>query len=466
MHKAKRIYVLLGVLVVLCIAVLAVSQHEEKKEQIKSGEKIILEIPADSVTALSWTNEEGTFSFTKGSSWTYDGDNAFPVDRQKIENLISQFESFTAAFTIENVEDEALYGLDEPVCTISVTTEEEAYQLKLGDFSKMDAQRYVSIGDGRAYLVAHDPLEEFDAVLRDMILDDTIPAFDSAEEIKFTGIENYTITQNTDGQSICADDVYFTDGRPLDTSNVESFLTALQALSLSDYVSYNVSDEELQEFGLDDPDLMIELKYTADEKEGKSGSVAISVSRSPKEAEAYEKAVEQGDDDLPSVTCYARVGQSQIVYQISQNDYNKITAVSYDTLRHQKLFTASFDTVTSIDVELDGEDYTFSYVLPEEEEAEGKWVYREEEFDIYNLRTALRSLSAVSFTEEQPEGQEEIKVTIHLDNAYFPTFVLSVYRYDGANCIAEVDGVPTAFVSRSQTVNLIEAVNELILGAA
>lgn len=466
MHKAKRIYVLLGVLVVLCIAVLAVSQHEEKKEQIKSGEKIILEIPADSVTALSWTNEEGTFSFTKGSSWTYDGNNAFPVDRQKIENLISQFESFTAAFTIENVEDEAMYGLDEPVCTISVTTEEETYQLKLGDFSKMDAQRYVSIGDGCAYLVSHDPLEEFDAVLRDMILDDTIPAFDSAEEIKFTGIENYTITQEPDGQSICADDVYFTDGRPLDTSNVESFLTALQALSLTDYASYNASDEELQEFGLDDPDLMIELKYTADEKENKSGSVVISVSRSPEEVEAYEKAVEQGDENLPTVTCYARVDQSQIVYQISQNDYNELTAVSYDVLRHQKLFTASFDTVTSIDVELDGEEYTFSYELPEEEDAEGKWVYREEEFDIYNLRTALRSLSAVSFTEEQPEGQEEIKVTIHLDNAYFSTFVLSVYRYDGTNCIAEVDGVPTAFVSRSQTVNLIEAVNELILGAA
>lgn len=466
MRKAKRIYVLLGVLVVICIAALAVSRHEERKEQIKNGEEIILEIPTDSVTALSWTNEEGTFSFTKGSSWTYDEDNAFPVDCQKIENLISQFESFAAAFTIENVEDESLYGLDEPICTISITTEEETYQLKLGDFSKMDAQRYVSIGDGCAYLVAHDPLEEFDAVLRDMILDNTIPVFDSAEEIKFTGIENYTIIQDPDGQSICADDVYFTDGSPLDTSNVESFLTALQSLSLSDYVSYNASDEELQEFGLDDPDLMIELKYTADEKENASGSVVISVSRSPEEVEAYEKAVEQGNENLPTVTCYARVGQSQIVYQISQNDYNKLTAVSYDALRHQKLFTASFDTVTSIDVELDGEEYTFSYELPEEEDAEGKWVYREEEFDIYNLRTALRSLSAVGFTEEQPEGQEEIKVTIHLDNAYFSTFVLSVYRYDGTNCIAEVDGVPTAFVSRSQTVNLIEAVNGLILGAA
>ncbi len=154
------------------------------------------------------------------------------------------------------------------------------------------------------------------------------------------------------------------------------------------------------------------------------------------------------------------------VLTLARKVSSAFAAIIATTLRHQKLFTASFDTVMSIDVELDGEEYTFSYDLPEEEDAEGKWVYQEEEFDIYNLRTALRSLSAVSFTEEQPEGQEEIKVTIHLDNAYFPTFVLSVYRYDGTNCIAEVDGVPTAFVSRSQTVNLIEVVNGLILGAA
>ena len=204
----------------------------------------------------------------------------------------------------------------------------------------------------------------------------------------------------------------------------------------------------------------------ADEKQEQSGSVVLSVSRSPEEAEAYEKAVEQGDSDLPTVTCYARVGQSPIVYRISQSDYNQLTAVSYDTLRHQKLFTASFDTVTSMEIELDGESYTLTYELPEEEDAEGKWMYREEEFDVYTLRTALRSLSAVSFTEEQPEGKEEIKATLHLDNAYIQTFELTIYRCDGTNCIAEVDGVPTAFVSRAQTVNLIEAVNELILGTA
>ena len=101
----------------------------------------------------------------------------------------------------------------------------------------MDEQRYLSIGDGKVYLVNHDPLDEFDAVLRDMILDDTTLEFDAAERIEFSGSENYTILRDEDGKSLCADDSYFTDGQPLDTDNVETFLSAIQSLSLTNYVS-------------------------------------------------------------------------------------------------------------------------------------------------------------------------------------------------------------------------------------
>ena len=190
MRKATKLYALLGVLLVVCIAAFAVSRYEEKKEQIKNSGEVILEIPTDSVTALSWTNESGTFSFTKDETWVYDDDNAFPVDEEKINDLLEQFTSFAAAFAIDDVEDYAQYGLDEPICTIHITAGEESYTVELGDFSKMDEQRYVSIGDGKVYLVSHDPLDEFDSVLRDMILDDTIPEFDTAKQIAFTGSEN------------------------------------------------------------------------------------------------------------------------------------------------------------------------------------------------------------------------------------------------------------------------------------
>ena len=471
MRKATKLYALLGVLLVVCIAAFAVSRYEEKQEQIKNSGEVILEIPTDSVTALSWTNDSGTFSFTKDETWVYDDDNAFPVDEEKINDLLEQFTSFAAAFAIDDVEDYAQYGLDEPICTIRITAGEKSYTVELGDFSKMDEQRYISIGDGKVYLVSKDPYDSYSVVLRDMIRNDTIPSFNTASQITFSGEESYTIVRDENGKSIDQDDVYFVDGNPVDTTNVSSYLSVLRSLSLTEYVSYNVTAAELSEFGLDEPNLTVELAYIVNDSDGNetdTGSLTLHIAQNPEEAAAYEEAVQKNLADLPDVTCYVRVGQSQIVYKISQDVYDQLTDVSYNTMRHQSLFTADFDTVTSIDVALSGENYTFTYNPPEDkddEDAEGTWTYNGEEFDVYDLRTALRAISATSFTDETPTGQEEISLTVHLDNEDFPTFTLTLYRLDGTNCIATVDGKTVALVSRSKTVDLIEAVNELTLGS-
>ena len=95
---------------------------------------------------------------------------------------------------------------------------------------------------------------------------------------------------------------------------------------------------------------------------------------------------------------------------------------------------------------------------------EGIWTYDGTEFDVYDPCIALRSLTVVSFVDEAPTGQEEISLTLHLDNKDFPTFTLTLYRYDGENCIATVDNEPVTLVSRSQGVNLTEAVRTLMLG--
>ena len=470
--KRVTLCVLLAVFAAVSITAVLVSRHEEKVEQIKNSGETILTIPIDTVTALSWTNEDGTFSFTKGEAWTYDGDFSFPVDEEKVNELLAQFEDFAAAFVINDVEDYAQYGLDEPICTISITAGEESYTVELGDFSKMDEQRYVSIGDGKVYLVSHDPLDEFDSVLRDMILDDTIPEFDTVKQIAFSGEESYTISYDEGGTSICADDVYFTDGTPLDTDTVNEWLTALRSLDLTNYVSYSATGEELQTFGLDNPALTVALDYSSssdeDGNETDSGTLVLHLSQNPEELAAYEEAIANEEDELPDVTCYARVGESQIVYQITQSEYDTLTDVSYDALRHQKIFTADFDTVTSIDVTLEGENYTFICTPPEDADdtdTEGTWTYQGVEFDIFDFSYALRALAATNFTVETPTGQEEISLTLHLDNEDFSTFTLTLYRYDGESCIACVDGEPIAFVSRDKAVDLIEAVRAVTLGA-
>lgn len=498
MRKRTKLYVLLGVLVGVCAAAFGVSRYQEKQEDIKNSGETILEIPTDSVTALSWANETGTFSFTKGDGWTYDDDSAFPVSEEKINDLLSQFEGFEAAFVIDDVEDYSQYGLDDPVCTITITTDEQTYTVELGDFSTMDEQRYISIGDGKAYLVSHDPLDEYGAVLSDVIQGDEIPSFVTADQITFRGDEEYTVTRDEDGESMDSNDVYFTDGKPLDTDNVDSLLSSLKSLALTTYVTYNATDEDLASYYLDDPDQTIEVSYSGtietvesddtEDTDGTSsvssssetetaaestvtteetGTISISLSRNPEEYAAYEEAVSQDSDELPEVSCYARVGDSPIIYQITQSEYNALTAVSYNTLRHQELFTADLSSITSVDVTLDGQTYTFAYTAPEDaddEDAEGTWTYGDTEFDGSALESALTALNASSFTVQEPDDEEEISLTIHLDNENLKTLDLTLYRYDGSSCIASVDGEPTALVSRSQTVDLIEAVNAVTLG--
>lgn len=157
MKRYKRLYVVLAVLLAACIATFALSRYKAQKEQIQTSGETILSISADEVESLSWDYDGQTLSFHRDGAWSYDDDAAFPVDAEQMNLLLEPFAAFGAAFIIEDVDDLGQYGLDNPVCTIRITAGGESWTIQLGDYSKMDAQRYVSIGDGNVYLAAHDP---------------------------------------------------------------------------------------------------------------------------------------------------------------------------------------------------------------------------------------------------------------------------------------------------------------------
>lgn len=470
MKRAKKLYALLGVLVVVCVLTFAVSKYEEHKELIKNSDEIILELDASAVTQLSWEYGDISLAFHKEDEWSYDDDEAFPVNEEKVQELLKVFEAFGVSFVIEEVEDYGAYGLDDPECTIQIGTEDETYEILLGDFSVMDSKRYVSIGDGNAYLVNTDPMESYEITLEDMILNDELPYFDAVKSVEFAGAQEYTLTYEEEStDSYCADDVYFTTqgGKkvPADTSNVDSYLSTARSISLDEYASYNVTDEELADFGLDTPELTVTVVYLGDEEdEASEETFVLNIARDPEEAAAVAEA--EGaeeiseDDEEETITAYARIGESQIVYKLDGDSYETLMKASYDDLRHQNVFSADFDDVTQIDISLENSDYT---ITVEEEDDEKTYYYGEEAFEIYELKTSLNTLYAEEFTDEKATQKEEISVTVHLDNESFPQISLKFYRYDGEKCLAVVDGESVCFVRRSDVVDIIEAVNAIVL---
>lgn len=473
MNRSKKLYIMSGILAIVCVVTFCITKYEEKKEEIKNSDEVILELDSEKVTKLSWEYEEEAFAFHKDENWIYDEDEAFPVNEEKVNELLSIFESFGVSFIIENVEDYGQYGLDSPVCTIQIETEEENYEIKLGDYSTMDSERYVSVGDGNVYLVKEDPFESFGVALSDMILHDEIPSIDQAQNIQFSGEEEYQVDyEENSTETYCEEDVYFTEvngtKKPLDTDNVDEYLQTISDLELTDYVTYNVSEEELETYGLNDPELSVSIQYEWEDEETEEmqeDTFVLHISRDPKERKEEASKDGKTSDDIESeeeeeeITAYARIGESKIIYKLDTDQYHALMKASYNDLRHQEVLSADFSDITKVDIVLEDKTYTITSKGSDDKE----YYYGKEELDISDFQNALTGMEATDFTEEEPTQKEEISLTVYLENDNYPQVSITLYRYDGEHCLACLDGEPVSLVSRSDVVELIEAVNAIVL---
>ena len=201
------------------------------------------------------------------------------------------------------------------------------------------------------------------------------------------------------------------------------------------------------------------VDYTGTDTDGAetSGTFTLHLSWDPEE---LAQAEEDAGDEEETITAYVRVGDSPIVYAITSLEYTDLRAAAYDDLRHREVLTASFDDVLSLDVTLDGETYAFT---AQGEGEDRVWTWGEREIDFTDLQSAAEDLSASEFTQEEPADQTEISFIAYLDSETFPQVEVTIYRYDGSFCLAEVDGEPVCLVDRSAAVDLMEAVRAIVL---
>ena len=150
--------------------------------------------------------------------------------------------------------------------------------------------------------------------------------------------------------------------------------------------------------------------------------------------------------------------------------------------RHAEVLSAELEDVAAIDITLEGEEYAITSALVEEDGEEQRVFYLGgEEISISSLESALTALSASEFTDEESGGALEIALTATLvsdeaengestgddageEAAAGPSIEIELYRVDGESCLAVVDGESFALVPRSSAVDLIEAVNAIVLG--
>lgn len=476
MQRNKKIYIMLGILLVISIVTFGVSKYESHKENIKNSEKIILEIDSNDVTSLSWEKGSKSFSFHKDEKWIYDEDADFPVNDDKINDMLGIFKEFRSSFVIEDVKDLGQYGLDNPQGSIHIKAKDKSYSIMLGDYSTMDSQRYVSIGDGNVYLVTTDPMDEFDVILSNLIKHDKIPEYTKINDFSVSGIDDYSVVvePENNNKSYCKDDIYYVkdseNTKSLDTKKVESYFDTIKNLSLTEYVTYKAIDADFEAYGLKAPSLSATVNYTYEDEDKKEKTSKFSYSIGLSE-EAKEKIksveetkdqndIEETDEQLSDVKAYLRIGSSKIIYEIRYDDYTSLIKASYNDLRHSEILPAAFEDIQKLEFTIEGNNYLLT---SEKKDDEIVWIYNDKEIGISKMQSALAGLKAETFADIAPSQREEIRFTAYLDNENNPTAEIVLYRHDGATCLATLNGKTIALVPRSDAVDLIEAVNAFAL---
>lgn len=486
MDKLKKLGILLAVLAVVCIATIIVSSHEIKKEKIKASDDIVFEVPSDDVAKLSWEHDGSKLSFSKKDGvWQSDDDASLPVDEDKINELLKLFEEFGVSFIIEEPEKLSDYGLDQPECTISFSTSDKDYTVKLGGFSTMDQERYVSIDDGNVYLVKTDPLDAFNKTLDYFTKSDEIPAPETADSIKVSGSAidtEYSISYDVNNSAAYSDeDVYYCNNEALDSEKVKSYLEAVSEVSLDNCVDHNFSEDKLGEYGLDQPVLSVDISYPKTDDKGKktgeTGEYSFSIGIDPKDKDKFDaqgKLLEDSSEDTADATSdadsdkessastYIRFNDSKLVYKLSDEDYKTLTAAKLGDFVKSELIPSGFDKAESIDFELDGNTYTFT---GNKKLVGGTdWSYNGSTVDISNIQSAIEAVKANAVTDETPTLKKELSIHLKSSDSSHPDETLDIYRYNGSDCILVSPDKSSKLVSRKSVVALCEAVYSIVLG--
>lgn len=451
MKRGKKLFLLLLALAVLLGTTAAVKALSPKEEASQEVYTTIFTVDSETVTDLHWKYSEDVYVTKKDDTWVYSEDPAFPLDSSYIDTMLSALSEITSAKTIENVEDWDQYTLEAPVCEINFTADGKDYTIKVGEETSLGNQRYLSIGDGNAYLVDASFLSAFQYGLYDILKMEEVPEMDNVLSLEHISSDsNYTI-ENKEGSGLAYSDEYiwFLNDQPLDTELTETLLRYVTDTTWQECVNYHA--EDLSKYGLDNPAVTMVAHYTQEEN-------------------SQEQTFSLEIGDACEDGYYARISGSNMVYTIPKTAAEALIFTTYADLKPEDVLLMDWDQVSSVDIVLDEETYTIRISSTTSTDEDGNEVQEVtytldgEEIDGDSILNALDALDSTGYASGSPgENPEEIRFIIHQNHQTFPEVELVFYRYNSTSCMVTLNGEPTVLVNREDVVSLVETVNDQVL---
>lgn len=470
MKRSKTLIVLVIVLAALIAGIFIVKAAEKHIDEINKVDEIILSEPEAELNSFTVNRGDASLTLVKVDDVWYDSeDPAFPVDAEAVSGFLDNFAEVHASFVIEDIDSYSPYGLDKPECTIVFNSENGDTTLKLGGFSTMDSKRYVSVDDGRAFLIDEDLMDCVTTNRDDFIHRDKIPELNYVNEIRFSAADrDFTVRHDEEG-SYCYSDAYnyyLVSGEsmlPLSDSAVETLFWNVSSVGLTDYVSYTASTENLSEYRLDKPDVSVTVCGTVDG----DGDVSEEAEYTVNFGCIVNKGAGENGEDTEDVYC--RLGDSEMIYSVSSSLYDAIAGAEYNTLRPAELFAVDWENVKSLVFKLENTSYTAvpgPSTAEDAEEDETAWFINDEEVAFEAVISAINALSVSEYESSAASGLQELYLSVILNTKPATALTVNIYRHDGDTCAVSFNGDILGYIPRSQMVAAREALFTVVLNLA
>lgn len=444
MKRQKKLMILSAVLVI-CIGAAFFLSRIDFEEKMKGEETAIIDVDSSEITYLSWNYEEEVSFRYEDDKWQYTQDENMSVDQELLGDIAEDLSEIISDKKVEDVKNLSLYGLSDPAYTLTVEAD-QTYEISIGDESFTDGEVYISNGDGYVYLTDSGLIDKISYSLLDLVQKEEIPEMETVSSVSVEKDSPVNIVYKEES-GYCYSDAYtyyLKDGEEyqnLDNDNTASVIETLTGFSWAGCADYYAEDSELEDYGLDDPDAAVSIKYKDDEGEQQTFEYELGVS-----GENY----------------YAKLKDSRIVYSIGQEVYEAAKNASYEELKPDEVILLNWDTVESIDIELDGSLYTVE--LESKDEDEYTYTFNGEEIA---FEDALEELSALTLSEDEKaeadNNKSELSLTFHRNTEEYSSVELDFYQYNGSYCIPVLNGETLNCVDRDAVVSFKEAVNSAIL---
>ena len=480
--RGARMLAMLIVLAVLIGGYFLVTELTADKgvQDLGEGEYTVFDLSKEDIVGLSWTHDDTDIALEYNDKWEVVGDADFPLDEDKITELVSDLAELTATRKLEGELDLSVYGLDEPEFILNVSLSDgRVLKYEAGAENDISQVFYMAVTeDGSTpevvYALTEGLQTKYDIGQYELLKWEDTPKVGEAQRVVVNSGSDTIVDAVYREDST---DYYFNDSYswyaydenedspcPMENSAINGLVDNLKNLSWNSCVKYDADEQALEEYGLGSSARSIIVYYTEDEN-----------------SEVLESGLEIGaefteqEDESEVSYYYVRIPDSDMVYTVEGTSIENILNATYSNCRVQTILPLDYDTVNSLKVVYDDKEHEIERELSEsvvdgetqliEEGLKYDGVYSLDEDEFNSIIDNILALTAEEWIAEEIGDREAVlSITMMRDTAeVYKEISINIYEYDANSYIVEAYGAGTALVNADSVDAIVRGFKNLTL---